>query len=308
MDADGNNASYNAATWANHQVWGNIADVTIDGQAMVKVPCFWFKVGTAPSGSDQAGKSCWWVSDAPVDGFSVHPAFLDTAGETLGQFYVGKYQASADSGKAQSISGVAPDLQYPQLGNAQTLCEARNVDGVEGFHLWSCYEVAAMQMLFLIEMGTPDAQSVVASGRVNQSAVANVDASDVIAAAYRGVLGLWGNVEQCMDGVFRHSDYTIKIWNKSGSREWVETGASWPYGYPVSVHASSGEGWDLRAIFAASSITSTAAQATWPDYHHPLNGHNNLIAHGGDYASGSYAGMWCWQCTGNQVGYRLAKI
>jgi len=56
--------------------FGDISNVTIDSQAMVKIPKFYAKQGTVAAGADQAGKKAWWVSDQPVSGFfsgiSVH--------------------------------------------------------------------------------------------------------------------------------------------------------------------------------------------------------------------------------------------
>ena len=61
--------------------WKDIADVTIDGQVMVRIPKFYVKYGLGPDGSTQASKPCWWVSDHAKTGFHVHPAFVKAGAE-----------------------------------------------------------------------------------------------------------------------------------------------------------------------------------------------------------------------------------
>jgi hypothetical protein len=96
-------------TWFdNHPTYAGIVPQVIDNQVMMKIPKFYFKVGTVPSG-EFMGRVYWMISDLPEEGFSVHPAFIRDNGIELNQIWVGEYQASYDgSSKAQSIPGVAP--------------------------------------------------------------------------------------------------------------------------------------------------------------------------------------------------------
>ena len=68
IDADGNNIAPDASYFNNHPVFGGIADVEIDSQAMVNIPKFYIKQETVAAG-DQIGKKAWWISDQPVAGF-----------------------------------------------------------------------------------------------------------------------------------------------------------------------------------------------------------------------------------------------
>ncbi|MDA0625151.1 hypothetical protein PCS77_19055, partial [Acinetobacter baumannii] len=61
-----------------------------------------------------------------------------------------------------------------------------------------------IQMLASIEMGGLDMQSLIGQGRASQSSAANVDAADVAQATWRGIVGLWGNVWQMIDGLKRN--------------------------------------------------------------------------------------------------------
>ena len=61
--------------------WSGITDVTVDGQAMVKIPKFYYKRGNAATGSKREGKTGWWVCDHAKAGYSVHPAFMKDGAE-----------------------------------------------------------------------------------------------------------------------------------------------------------------------------------------------------------------------------------
>ena len=320
VDKDGNNLSVDVAYFDNHAVFGGIKDVVIDGQDMVEVPKFYYKVGQAPAGSDQAGNKVWWISDAPVTGFELHAAFMD-GGSEIAQFYVGKYQAvddpSATGTKAASLPGYNPlvNIDFPTM---QTRCANRNsAGGVDGFMLWSMYQRGAIQMLAIIELGGVDVQSLVASGRVNQSSAANVDASDVAAASYRGITGLWGNVRQWVDGLEIDGSHVVSIWDRDGNQTWVNTGVTTASndGWQVSQHDEAGSGYDLAEIFLPSATDGTEGNGTYADYLYASDsGEVNKPNHGGNWSIGSQAGLFYLDChnvasdSSSNIGGRLAKV
>ena len=199
VDKDGNTVPVPGTTqFTTHPVWGGIQDVIVDGQYMVKIPKFYIRRAMISSGTN-TGKEAWWISNQPVDGYAVHPAFK-VGGSEVNQIYVGKYQASMDGSKLGSKPGVLPAVSR-SLTQFQTDASARNVGGVSGFGLWSVYHWSAIQWLYLVENATMDSQTKTGQGRVNVSSAANVDASDVAQATYRGIVGLWGNVWQWLDGL-----------------------------------------------------------------------------------------------------------
>jgi hypothetical protein len=320
VDADGNNISLTTSDFDNHPTWGGIADETIDGQAMVRIPAFHYKVGTAPAGSDQAGNKVWWVGDGAFSGSQIHPAFMD-GGSEIAQFYVGKYQAvddpSATGTKAASLPGYNPlvNIDFPTM---QTRCANRNsASGVDGFMLWSMYQRGAIQMLAIIELGGVDVQSLVASGRVNQSSAANVDAADVAAAAYRGIVGLWGNVRQWVDGLEIDGSHVVSIWDRDGNQTWVNTGVTTTAndGWQVSQHDEAGSGYDLADIFLPETVDGTESNGTYADYTYGSDvGETNKVNQGGDWGYGSRAGLFSLRCyfeaslSASRIGGRLAKV
>lgn len=303
-----------ASYFDNHPVWGGIQDVTIDGQYMVKIPKFYIRRGTISSGAN-TGKEAWWISDQPVDGYVVHPAFK-VGGSEVDQIYVGKYQASMDGSKLGSRPGVLPAVDRT-LTQFQADAAARNVYGVSGFGLWSVYHWSAIQWLYLVENATMDSQSETGQGRVSASSAANVDASDVAQATYRGIVGLWGNVWQWMDGLKTISG-VINLWDRDGNQSWVNTGQTPPnmnnWTYPVTFMNAVGSGYDMHDVFLSKTGPTSNSGATAPDGQYWNNSAEYFPIVGGSWGDGALAGLWdvnCHDAASNSragVGARLAKV
>lgn len=309
-----------AAWFNNHPTYAGIVTQTIDGQAMVKIPKFWFKAGTVPSGPN-AGKAYWMISDQPVSGFSVHPAFIGEGGVELDQIWVGKYQASYDgSSKMQSIAGVLPMVSM-DFSTARARAYARNTGGVSGFRLWSVYDLSAIQMLATIEMGGLDMQSLIGQGRVSQSSAANVDAADVAQATWRGIVGLWGNVWQMVDGLKRNGGAWWRWqYNAPGNTTtsdfatgYVNTGraALTSSGYPVTFDTT----LLAAGIIIPATVDGTQTNGSTGDYCYSNTSTDDRLAfHGGRWSGGADAGLfylgvlYAPSDSGSGVGARLAKV
>ncbi|CCG07646.1 carbohydrate-binding protein [Pararhodospirillum photometricum] len=313
----GSDYALGGAAFNTHPVWGNLVPVTIDGQVMIRVPKFYYRVAPAPTGSAQAGKTCWWISDQPLDGFVLHPAFYKD-GAPVNQFWVGKYQGSDSGGtKVASVAGVMP-LTNISFTDYQARCAARNAGGVTGFMLWSVYQCAALQMLAFIEMGTTDAQGVVGLGRVNEGSPATVNATDVATATYRGIVGLWGNVWQYCDGIrVQASSGVLSVWDRQGNKSWVNTGAvRVDLGYPTSFLSSAGPTHDFRDVFVPGSVTSTYLDAIVPDLTIATTNtaYDRTASLGGAYSMGPNAGIFSIALSETASSYyentggRLAKV
>lgn len=311
IDADGNDITTDAATFNNHPVWGGIEDVTIDSQAMVKIPKFYIKTGVIPVG-DQAGKKGRWVSDQPADGFSLHPAFMD-AGIEIDQFYYGKYEATNDGGtKAGSTAGVAPlvSIDFPTM---QTRCTARNTGGVDGFHMANIHELSAVQLLCLIENGGPDVQSTIGTGNVSTSAAVNTGASN---AVWRGIYELWGNVWCMIDGAQFDASNQIKVFDQQGNNTYVSTGVTVGAGsgWITGMRNDVGTGYDLGKMFLGRTTDGTESNGSFGDYQYAPNTSDNVCYHGGYWDNGSRAGLFYLNLNNvashasTVIGSRLAKV
>ena len=313
IDEDGSAKTTDAAFFNAHPTYSGIVGQTIDSQAMVKVPAFYIKTGLVASGA-YVGKKAIWVSDKKEAGFELHPAFMN-AGAAIGQFWVGKYQGANDGGtKLASVAGVVPlvSINFPTM---QARANARNTGGVTGFSLWNIYQLSALQMLALIELGNPDAQALISQGNSNSSAATNVDASPTSQASWRGIIGLWSNVWQMVDGLQTDASRKYKIWDKQGNKTYITTNQVAPSAsasYPVTMSDDAGANYNLSQVFVPATIDASASNGTYADAF--WSGVNCVAYHGGSWGAGAYAGLFSLSVTSaasysdTSVGGRLAKV
>jgi hypothetical protein len=312
IDMDGNSTHPLSAYFDNHPIWGGISADTIDGQAMIKIPKFYVKTGLGPAGSAASGKKCWWVSDAPRPGFSVYPAFM-AAGVKMDQFWIGATEATNDGGtKAGSAMGVAPLVNIDFL-TMQARCAARNTGGVEGFRMVDIYQISAVQLLMLIELGTPDVQSAIGAGNTSTSAAVNTGSSN---AVWRGIYEFWGNVWSMVDGLQMDEANRVKIWDKNGNKSYQTTGVEKQYmaGWPASLHDEAGKAWDLSLVFLPKATSRKVPII--PDYFFNFcwAGEENVCYHGGHWSNGAQAGLFYLHLnseasdSSTRLGSRLAKV
>lgn len=310
IDQAGNNIDTDASYFNDHPAYAGITDTVIDGQHMVRLPAFYYRTGKV-EGGEHDGKKAVWVSDQPAEGFRLHPAFM-AAGAPLDAFHVGKYQGTDDNGKLGSQPGLMPKtrINFPDIKEA---AEARNVGDIAGFQLWGFYHPAAIQMLALIELGTPDARSILGDGYVNGSGVKTVDDAVVAQATWRGIVGLWGNVWQMVDGLQTDDECCYRIWDEAGNKEYVSTGAKAPDGWFGSRHHRSGESFDLGSVFLPKKTKDTREASKFKCY--TWSWSKGAVAyHGGYWSHGAYAGLFCLSVNNaastsySRVGGRLAKV
>jgi hypothetical protein len=313
IDEDGNAKATDAAFFNAHPTYAGIVDQTLDSQAMVKVPAFYIKTGIVASGA-YVGKKAIWVSDKKETGFEIHPAFKN-AGADLAQYWVGKYQGSNASGnKLASVAAVGPlvSIDFPTM---QARANARNTGGVTGFSLWNIYQLSAIQMLALIELGNPDAQTLVGQGNSNSSGATNVDASPTSQASWRGIIGLWSNVWQMVDGLQTDASLKYKIWDKQGNKTYITTNQVAPTAsasYPVTMSVDAGANYDLSQVFLPATIDASASNGTYADAF--WSAANCVAYHGGNWGGGARAGLFCLHVDNpasyvdTVLGGRLAKV
>lgn len=311
VDESGAAKVADASYFGSHAVFGGIEGVTIAGQAMVKIPAFYFKRGQVASGT-YAGKEAVWISDQPYSGFELHPAFKN-AGASLNQFWVGKYQAGwgPTDGQLSSKAGVAPAVSST-FSDLKGSAESRNTNGVSGFGLWSIYQLSAIQTLAMIEMGGTDSQALIGSGRVNESGSANVDDVSVATASWRGIIGLWGNVNQLVDGIRVNSAALLEYWDRNGNKLYQTTNVGYPSnGYSVTMAAGAGAAHRLSDIYWPGVTGSSSSDGSYGDqaFFYP----STSIMVGGMWGNGAAAGLFYINANdyifgNNSIGTRISKI
>lgn len=295
--------------------WKNIETVTIDDQQMVKIPAFYVRCGLAPSGTDTAGRKCWWVSAAPRAGYHLHPAFIHN-GSKLEQFYIGAYEAyNTGDTKAGSAANKSPWVSI-DFSQAKTVCEARNsADGeISGFHLQNYYERSAIALLMMIELGSPDVQQKIGAGNSSSSGAVATGKSN---AVWRGIHEFWGNVWEWCDGIKTASDgKTILVHDNNGMQTYINTGATLPSmsnNGIQSMQDAVGENFDLSDMFIPKEASSSAAASTFSDGGWMAAGSVKALLCGGRWDGGASGGAFAFDAanapsySGTDVGLRLAK-
>lgn len=304
VDADGN--SIEVEPGAFDALYAGIKPALFDDQHMIEIPAYHYRSARIEHG-DNAGKKAIWYSAEPEDGFKLHPAFRHQ-GEDLGRFWLGAYQGTPDGDMLGSQPGHMPltNIDFPTM-------QARAAARGDGWMLWSAHQLAAVQMLALIELGTPDAQAAIARGHVDGGGVQPVDDPRVMSASWRGITGLWGNVWQMVDGLQTDSDGNYLIWDEDGSREYRSTGVQAPdSGWFRRRSNKSGEGFDLGAMFLPKKTHDDRDKSAFGNY---FWAYRNAVAHhGGDWGYGGNAGLFplsvsCGaEVSGPLLGGRLAKV
>lgn len=315
IDGQFNPILTNITTFASHPTYAGIVDQSIDGQAMVRIPRFFVKTGTVPGGA-MAGKRFWMISDRALEGFAIHPAFM-SAGSAVAQVWVGKYQGTADGAKLGSAGGLLPKIganNSAQFSEIKASAAARNTGGVSGFSLWSIYHLAAIQVLALIETGGSDSKTLIGRGVAAQnSTLLATDNALVALATWRGLVGLWGNYRQAIDGIQVDGASKYKIWDKNGHKTFVTTDQTIPpQGYQVTLSTNAGAIHDLGMVFLPETTAINEYGGTMAD---SCSAYANadVAAHGG---GGPYGGSntGLFEMTIHGAGFnwgiagRLAKV
>ena len=275
-----------------------------NGQVMVKIPKFYYRhvYGEA------AKKHQFWISEHPISGFKLHPAFI-RAGVEKPYVLLGAYKAGeiVDDGKTKltSVSGAIPAVDR-NINTFRTQAQNRGT----GWEIVDALTRNAVALLYLVEYADTNSQSAIGAGvtdSTNTAAIASggcdylvgasgnaVGKTGKVSVSYRGLEDLWGNVWEFVDGINIKADYRLYVadhgfasdvfdepytdagFNLPGTNSWVNNFA-----------CSAGADWLLMpsAVGASSGYI--------PDYYYQATG-NRVAVVGGHWTSGLRAGLFCW--------------
>ncbi len=161
-----------------------------NGQVMVYQPKFYYMVYPVETEPIDTGigyhlrKANYYVSEKPRPGFRLHPAFYDAEGNEIEYFLTGVYE-----GSLYDMSDSAYLLNDEQVMDAtvdklSSIANAKPVSGIEqkltranlelmaqnrgtNWHEVSTKQIAAEQILIIIELGLMNSQNAIARGVVN---------------------------------------------------------------------------------------------------------------------------------------------
>jgi hypothetical protein len=200
--------------------WSGMVRETVDGNAMVKIPKFYYKW------TDDSGSLKLQISPTQQTGFHVSPAHADR-GDGKGEreyVYVGRYHCGSDY---TSKTGVMPINNITRV-TARTGCTGVGT----GYYMYDYAMYWTIMMLYLVEYANWDVQVAIGFGRGNGSSAQNVGASDTmtyhtgtmqadrsiygVGCQYRHIEGLWDNVANWVDGI-RFDEFTLYVNNNPTS-------------------------------------------------------------------------------------------
>ena len=184
-----------------------------NGQVMVYQPKFYYRVEPVrlEEQSDGLGYHVrcanYWISETPITGFRVHPAFINEDGNEVDYYLTGAYEASIyDTSEStylandEQVASFSDDLLCsianvkPASGLTQNLtranCElmAKNRGNV-GWHNTTVQIESAEQLLMMIELGTMNFQNAIGAGVTSVP-----DNSSYNCSALTGSTSILGNV------------------------------------------------------------------------------------------------------------------
>ena len=266
--------------------YNEIESVTIDGCSMVKIPKFYFLY------QNQLNTHRWWISKTPftIEGIGtakVHSGFIYN-GIIKDQFYIGAYLGHNDSNKLGSTSGVAP-LTNKTGFEFKAMAEARNINGVSGFSIINIYQLAAIQMLMLINLGTPDVQAAIGTGSISGN-------NGSTNAVWHGIYELWGRGYQEFLGV--SSNYGIyELWQDAGNETYYITNVLGQVGSDSHYIADIDSRLAQKGLFLANSITTTQANSMISDRCDVTYSYEHTDAVFGFQSTSTAAGIFCMAFT-----------
>ena len=316
VDAEGQPITPNARYFDYHPVYSAMRQVLIDGQVMVEIPPFWIKT-MRPEHGPFAGKLCKIISPVATEGFRPHPDFVGLDGEVLPHIYIGAYTATSEANNmAGSRPGKLP-LVNLNFSTMQARCTARNVGGVEGFRMWDYFHYSALCLLFLIEHCTTNSQAILGRGHVDASAATYTD--DLRQPRWRGLIGLYGNVWEMVDGIRLAANRGIELW-RPDTRDYAAVGRNAPSydgtnaAYVITCHEGESNGFFLDDFFLPATSSTSISLGTFPDFFYGGSGSaGNVLYVGGSWGDGVGAGLFCANLSnaasiaGTNIGCRLAK-
>jgi len=293
-----------------------------NGQVMVKIPKFYYKV-TPDSDGGLDGvhirKCTWEISDSADDGFTLHPAFYDASGNEIDYFLYGAFDGVGQRDSAygtsyntstDKLSSVAGSSMLPVNSLTRATARTMATNRGTGWYSVGVKQTMAVQMLMAVEYGF-NSQIGIGQGVVSGSAAAyagqttgNVTSgtqdNKTTPVNWRGIENFWGNINDWIDGLnlsdrvpYFCNSYTFVDDTSSG---YTQISFSLPSSnYITALGYDSNNPWVILP-----SESSSTSNPTGPIGDYVYSGSGWCVAQLGSYwPYGSNAGAFCWACNNN---------
>ena len=281
--------------------WSGIVKETRNGNAMVKIPKFYYKL-------TQSGSSLKLeISAVAKTGFNVSPAHANR-GDGVGDrdyVYVGRYHCGASDYKSKT--GVAPETNH-------TRSEFRTSIHSLGTNIYQA-DIAmriTIWMLYLVEYANWDSQQTIGFGCApdgSTSAVRTMGYTDNMVyhtgttavnkttyggTQYRYIEGLWDNCRDWVDGIYFDTEKIYVITNPANFSDstggtYVGDRATDSSGFIKSMKVSEVSGFEW---FLYPDSHTGATEDTYVGDYCSYGASGVVLFAGGDYGQNRYSGLF----------------
>lgn len=197
--------------------WSEIERVTIDGNELVKIPKFWYRI------VKHNNELSFQIADGPVEGFNVSPAHADR-GDGKGErdyVYIGRYQCTSSNYKSVTNTAVMTNITRATARSSITSLGS-------GYYMKDFALYWTIRMLYLVEFADWDSQKVIGYGCGDGVGPVNTGTTDNMSyhtgtmhsarttygtgIQYRWIEDPWANAYDWCDGI-RFSGSDIYVFN-----------------------------------------------------------------------------------------------
>ena len=290
-----------------------------NGQVMVKIPKFYYKVTPdSDGGLDGVNirKCTWEISDTADDGFTLHPAFYDASGNEIDYFLYGAFDGVGQRDSAygtsynttsDKLSSVAGSSMLPvnnlTRATARTMATNRGV----GWYSAGVKQTMAVQMLMAVEygfnsqigigQGVVSASAATYAGQTTGNVTSGTQDNKTTPVNWRGIENFWGNIWDWIDGL-NLNDRVPYFCNSYTFADDTATGYTQiGFNLPSSNNFISALGYDSNNdwIMLPSEAAGASATSAIGDYCYSGSGWR-VAQLGGSWGDGSNAGALYWNC------------
>ena len=290
-----------------------------NGQVMVKIPKFYYKV-TPDSDGGLDGvhirKCTWEISDTADDGFTLHPAFHDASGNEIDYFLYGAFDGvgqrdstygTSYNTSTDKLSSVAGSSMLPSNNFTRATARTMATNRGAGWYSVGVKQAMAVQMLMAVEygfnsqigigQGVVSASAATYAGQTTGNVTSGTQDNKTTPVNWRGIENFWGNIWDWIDGlnVNERVPYFCNSYTFVDNTSTGYTQIS--FSLPSSNNFISALGYDSNNdwIMLPSEASGASATSAIGDYCSSYSGWR-IAPLGGRWTHGSYAGAFYWDC------------
>ena len=188
-----------------------------NGQVMVKIPKFYYKVIPDTDGGLDNGnirKCTWKISDSSLGGYTLHPAFYDANGNEIDYFLYGAFDAVGQRDSAygtsyntstDKLSSVAGSSMLPVNNLSRSRARIMATNRGTGWYSAGVKQTMAVQMLMAVEygfnsqigigQGAVSASAATYAGQTTGNVTSGTQDNKTTPVNWRGIENFWGTLK-----------------------------------------------------------------------------------------------------------------